>query len=154
MRSLSPVLAGVVVVAWGAALAGMPDGNQQTSAGKNPCDEVKGATPGLYDLCVEFCGAHDCEPDFTAEDPLADCRPADRSTLKNYREKTQPGDPAMPCIVDPCPCWSADELDLLWPPGDAGANACHRDSNMGAVAVNWDSFEVGRCRRGPLPRIR
>ena len=47
----------------------------------------------------------------------------------NYNRRMQPGDPAMPCVQDPCPCWTAEQLNALRPPTAAEAdnffpNAC------------------------------
>ena len=43
--------------------------------------------------------------------------------LDNYRKKMRDGDPDMPCIQAPCPCWSADELASITSDGVAAACA-------------------------------
>lgn len=91
-----------------------PDG--ETPANEGVCDELIGATPGLYGLCVAFCEAQDCEPDFSLADPFETCTPSSEKVLENYDRRKQEGDIDMPCIKAPCPCWSPDELlDLVMP---------------------------------------
>ena len=91
--------------------------NPEIPDAKSICEEMKHGTPGLYGLCLAFWSGQDCTPDFTAEDPFEECTPASSSILEKYRAQAQPGDPDMPCIQNPCPCWSEEELDLLWPAG-------------------------------------
>lgn len=122
MKLLPYLLVIGVVLYCGIASAQTPDG--ETPAEESVCDDLKWATPGLYGLCVAFCEAQDCEPDFSLANPLENCRPASRKILDNYRKKMQPGDPDMPCIQEPCPCWSPDELDLLWPPLPINSDQC------------------------------
>jgi len=93
------VLAGGLAVN-GAALATTPDGD--TPANEGVCDILKGGTPGLYGLCVAYCEAQDL--DSIEKDP------PNTRILANYKKKMQPGDPEMPCVQVPCPCWSAEEL--------------------------------------------
>ena len=95
-----------------------PDGI--TPAEETTCDDLKHGTPGLYGLCVAFCEAHDCVPDFELDDPFANCKKNDRKILDKYRQKMRDGDPDMPCIPsvddDPevaCPCWSQNQAALF-----------------------------------------
>lgn len=110
---------------------GTPDG--ETPADEDVCDQLKGATPGLYGLCIAFCEAHDCVPDFSLENPLANCKKNDRKLLDKYRQKMRDGDPDMPCVPSQepqepggggeepqvaCPCWGPDQLAAFpnWDP--------------------------------------
>ncbi len=89
---------------------GTPDG--ETPANEGVCDILVEATPGLYGLCIAFCEAHDCEPDFSLADPFEGCKPASQKVLDNYNRKKTADDPDMPCIQQDaiCPCWTMDEL--------------------------------------------
>lgn len=90
------------------AMASTPDG--MTPANEGVCDVLMdGATKGLYGLCVAYCEAQDLdEIGNNKETP-------NNKILANYRKKMQSGDPDMPCIKTPCPCWSADELAVVAP---------------------------------------
>ena len=115
----------VVMVFTGVAVwaQGTPDG--ETPANEGVCDDLMWATPGLYGLCVAFCEAQDCEPDFAVADPFENCNPSNEKLLEIYDRKKQPGDRDMPCVQDPCPCWSADEINSI--PYDPLSNAwCDR----------------------------
>jgi len=85
----------------GYAQASTPDG--ETPANEGVCDILQGGTPGLYGLCVAYCEAQDLD--------TVDKNPPSQKILDNYNKKKQPGDPDMPCIQIPCPCWSDVELD-------------------------------------------
>lgn len=84
-----------------AANASTPDG--ETPANEGVCDSLHGGTPGLYGLCVAYCEAQDL-------DLVGDKEVPNNKILANYRKKMQAGDPDMPCIQVPCPCWNADQL--------------------------------------------
>lgn len=84
----------------GSAMANTPDG--ETPANEGVCDVLNGGTPGLYGLCVAYCEAQDLDS-FDKEPPRT-------KILDNYRKKMQAGDPDMPCMQTPCPCWSDEEL--------------------------------------------
>lgn len=88
------------------------------------CDGLKGATPGLYGLCVAYCEAQDiAEPSIplTEEEiqSLASKAPS-RSILESYDARREDGDPPMPCVVaqglGDCPCFNSELLNLY----DAG----------------------------------
>ena len=54
------LIAGVIILLFGATYAQTPDG--ETPANQGVCDEVLGATPGLYGLCIAYCEAQDMTP--------------------------------------------------------------------------------------------
>jgi hypothetical protein len=86
-----------------AVMAGTPDG--QTPANEGVCDVLKGGTPGLYGLCVAYCEAQDLDS--------IDKNPPSTRILDNYNRKKQDGDPPMPCMQVPCPCWTDEELAAI-----------------------------------------
>jgi hypothetical protein len=107
------LIAGLVVAA--PVIAETPDG--MTPANEGVCDVLKtNATPGLYGLCVAYCEAQDLDT-FEKE-------PASSNILANYNKKKQVGDPNMPCVKVPCPCWSDAELATIT--ADNAAAACLR----------------------------
>ncbi len=115
----------VTIVMAPSTLAKTPDG--ETPANEGVCDELQGATPGLYGLCVAFCEAQDHADVLVATTEqeilaLEDAAPSGR-LLANYNKKRKEGDPAMPCmpvtsVTEPCPCWGETELaeidGLMW----------------------------------------
>jgi hypothetical protein len=112
--SLFAVVCGVVLLNGAATLAG----DDAPPSLETVCDELQGGTPGLYGLCVAFNEAQDCEPDYTLEDPLENCKPASRKILEAYNRKRNASDPPMPGIEDPCPCFLQAWVDALpLPPG-------------------------------------
>ncbi len=94
------LLTGLAFVS-GSATAQTPDG--ETPANEGVCDVLHGGTPGLYGLCVAYCEAQDL-------DLVGDKETPNNKILGNYRKKMRAGDPDMPCIQVPCPCWNADQL--------------------------------------------
>jgi hypothetical protein len=117
---------GLVVALTPTARAQTPDG--ETPANEGVCDELMGATPGLYGLCVGFCEAQDCEASVDAStDEVtfdADCEPSAPHILANYNKRALPGDPPMPCVnvtLGECPCWTEAELDAF---EDTGVTEC------------------------------
>jgi len=108
MKHLGSMTIGLMVLmTMGVAMA--------TPANNGVCDELVDATPGLYGLCVAFCEAHECEADFTAGDPWADCKPSDPKLLEIYDKLKDPGDPEMPCIIadSSCPCFTQAMVDAI-----------------------------------------
>jgi len=95
----------------GSAIAQTPDG--ETPANEGVCDALIGATPGLYGLCNAYCEAQDLDS-FEKEPP-------NTKILANYRKKMKDGDPDMPCVQEPCECWSAEELGSITADGLAAA---------------------------------
>lgn len=117
-----------------------PDGI--VPANEGICDDLQMATPGLYGLCVAFCEAQDCAPDFQAEYPFGDCRPSSPKLLAAYNRKKQVTDPDMPCIRQArCPCWTDAELDAFRYPGAQDATNCGKDASD-AERFNVDQWEV------------
>lgn len=109
IKSISSMLAGLSLIAGlvavTPAVAETPDGT--TPANEGVCDVLKtNATPGLYGLCVAYCEAQDL-------DVVGDKETPNNKILANYRKKMQAGDPDMPCIRVPCPCWSDAELAAI-----------------------------------------
>lgn len=100
-------------------IASTPDG--ETPANEGVCDALQGGTPGLYGLCVAYCEAQDL-------DLVGDKEVPNTKILANYRKKMQPGDPDMPCIQVPCPCWNAGQL------ANVGATATPTCNVSGTVA--------------------
>jgi hypothetical protein len=105
IRSISSRLTSLFLaaglVAAAPVIAETPDGT--TPANEGACDELKtNATPGLYGLCVAYCEAQDLDT-FEKE-------PTNSKILENYNKKKQAGDPDMPCVKVPCPCWTDAEL--------------------------------------------
>jgi len=88
------------VATMGTAVASTPDG--ETPANEGVCDVLIGATPGLFGLCNAYCEAQDLDS--------FDKNPPNDRILANYNKKKQDGDPDMPCVQIPCPCWSDAEL--------------------------------------------
>lgn len=123
------VLACLVAVSVGLSTAQTPDG--QTPANEGVCDELKadGITKGLYGLCVAYCEAQDCDDDGMLTDQ---CVPSSEKILATYDQRKEAGDPDMPCISAPCPCWSAAELNSI-----AGVGCYGSETN------NW-IWDVGR----------
>lgn len=112
IKRLSHIFAmlGLVLVAGLAAtsapvMAATPDG--ETPANEGTCDILKtNTTPGLYGLCVAYCEAQDL-------DIVGDKETPNNKILANYRKKMQLGDPDMPCLKVPCPCWNDAELAAI-----------------------------------------
>ena len=113
-HKIVPVIACLLFCAGAGFAQGTPDG--ETPAEESTCDSLVGATPGLYGLCVAFCEAQDCEPDFAAEDPFGHCRPASSVILDRYNQKKAETDPPMPCLRVPCPCYDEADLAAFFPP--------------------------------------
>jgi len=111
------IFAGMLMMLSHAALAATPDG--ETPANEGVCDNLKGATPGLYGLCVAYCEAQDLDS--------FDKGPPNTKILANYNKKKQAGDPDMPCLQVPCPCWSDAELASI--SADGMAAACPTATN-------------------------
>lgn len=108
----------------GHVIAQTPDG--ETPANEGVCNVLQGGTPGLYGLCVAYCEAQDLDS--------FDKQPPNTKILANYRKKMQAGDPDMPCVKVPCPCWSADEMASIT--GDGSASACLGSTNKLQIIDN------------------
>lgn len=103
-------------------LASTPDG--ETPANEGVCNVVKGGTPGLYGLCVAYCEAQDL-------DIVGDKEAPSNKILANYRKKMQAGDPDMPCVKVPCPCWTDAELAGIVNSG--GALSCGKTTTTALI---------------------
>lgn len=125
--------AGAMILFTGTIYAQTPDG--ETPANEGVCDGLVGATPGLYGLCVAFCEAQDCEPDFLAADPFAKCKASSPKILAAYDRKKRADDPDMPCIMTGCPCFTAEEVEEFnWPPGNDNYEFCASDGVIDSPA--------------------
>jgi hypothetical protein len=113
-----------MLVPGGSATASTPDG--ETPANEGVCDPLHGGTPGLYGLCVAYCEAQDLDS-FDKEPPRT-------KILENYDKKKQAGDPDMPCIQVPCPCWSDEEIASIT--ADGMVAACPASTNKLQVIDN------------------
>lgn len=102
-------IAGLLLLSVG-LYAQTPDG--ETPANEGMCDPLlNSATKGLYGLCVAFCEAQDCQPNFSLPDPFVGCKPSSSKILDVYNRRKGAADPEMPCIQSSgCPCWSLAEL--------------------------------------------
>lgn len=116
---LAGLVFGVCLVSASPVIAeGTLDGT--TPANEGVCDMLKtNATPGLYGLCVAYCEAQDLDT-FEKE-------PVNAKILANYKKKKQAGDPDMPCVKIPCPCWTDVELSSITV--DNAAAACLRSGS-------------------------
>lgn len=118
----SVVLAGVVGLS-SPVIASTPDG--ETPANEGVCDPLKldGITKGLYGLCVAYCEAQDL-------DVVGDKEPPNSKILGNYRKKMNPGDPDMPCLATPCPCWDEAEIAAV---ANSGTAICNSTATIGQI---------------------
>lgn len=105
------------------AYASTPDG--ETPANEGVCDVLQGHTPGLYGLCVAYCEAQDLDLVGEKETP-------NNKILANYRKKMRTGDPDMPCLQKPCPCWNAEQLANV---GATQTPTCMSTSSVAAIQV-------------------
>jgi hypothetical protein len=109
-RTLIVVLSAIAILL-GAGVITAQTRDAETPANEGVCDDLVYATPGLYGLCVAFCEAQDCEPDFTVADPFENCTPSSPKLLDIYNRKKTVTDPEMPCVQPTaCPCWTPGEL--------------------------------------------
>ncbi len=126
------------------AMASTPDG--ETPANEGVCDPLRGGTPGLYGLCVAYCEAQDLNS-FDKEPPRT-------KILENYNKKKQAGDPDMPCIQVPCPCWTDEELASVSADGDEACDVLANKikiTNTDVIISNFRHFaeadiNIGRER--------
>jgi len=142
-------------------LAKTPDG--ETPANEDVCDELQGATPGLYGLCVAFCEAQDHANILVATTEqeihaLEDAAPSGR-ILANYNKKRKKGDPAMPCmntttVTDPCPCWAEAELaeidGVMWdgsPSNSGDINEPDGHRCVDYTSLNYANVFASEARR-------
>ena len=101
-------LAAGAILFIGTSYAQTPDG--ETPANEGVCDELMYATPGLYGLCIAYCEAQDLD-DTDLDDPISVSKAVPKDQiLANYEKKMRVGDPPMPCIQVPIPCWTDEEI--------------------------------------------
>ena len=80
------------------------------------CDELVELKTDLHRLCVAYCEPQDSEL-VSLENSETAKQGRDRQILAEYRKKMQPDDPDMPCVHEPCPCWTKQELHTAFPVG-------------------------------------
>lgn len=99
------ILCCCLVLAPGIALASNPNAGI--------CEGLQGAsTPSLYGLCLAFCEAQDCVPDYNQPNPFAGCTPSSANILDLYNARKGPNDPGMPCVQPGgCPCFTVEDLE-------------------------------------------
>ncbi len=143
MRFLIALTVLVLLVATNTTMAQTPDGEVPVNEGV--CDDLMfGATKGLYGLCVAFCEAQDCEPDFSLEDPFENCKASAPKILENYNKRKSAGDPDMPCIQQSsCPCWTSNELAGLRFPETGDTSACQSITVFGSDVDFWNARPGG-----------
>ena len=131
------ILLGMIMIN-NTAIAMTPDG--ETPANEGVCDVLIGATPGLFGLCNAYCEAQDL-------DLVGDKEPPNSKILANYRKKMMAGDPDMPCVAAPCPCWSENEIQDL---AASGTALCQTSASIGVIrnASIFAQIDLGRplCR--------
>jgi len=146
-------------------VAQTPDGGAPKH--ETACDPLRadGVTKGLYGLCIAFCEAQAITSSEIAisEDELAaieDSAPSGR-VLNAYNKKKTENDPAMPCIKveEPCPCWSAEDLENLMTGAADGFWRCQRPNDGldpdtgeidGVMMVDLDNDPAGPNPEGIL----
>jgi len=79
------------------------------------CDSLKGATPGLYGLCVAYCEGTDSPEDLTTEEKIASLPRPSTKLLANYNRMRKAGDPQMPCATYQTSTTLAGRRQLTWP---------------------------------------
>ncbi|MEJ2131833.1 MAG: hypothetical protein P8Y95_09500, partial [Gammaproteobacteria bacterium] len=105
------------------------------------CAELLDATPGLYGICIAFNVGMACEPDFSQEDPFADCPGGSQVLLDLYEKRRGAGDPPMPGLGGDCPCWTSGELAALRHPDAQDTTQCFLDSNASGN-TNLDQWTI------------
>ena len=135
------------VLACSTALAQAPGTGPPANEGV--CDDLVNATPGLFGLCVAF-WAQDCQPDFTADNPFEGCKPGSLKILEVYEKKARAGDPPMPGIHTPCPCWTEAELAGLRFPAVGDELFCRKDDDLLPLfdITNIDLWQISNFPAG------
>ena len=113
------------------------------SANEGICDDLVGHTRGLFGLCIAFNQGQDCEVDFAAEDPFQNCTPGSEKVLERYRAMRQAGDPDMPGVQAPCPCWTEAELDEVGGglrPDGAFGDRCRDTASFTTSLTGFDVY--------------
>ena len=123
----------------GPVWAGTPDGS--TPPNEGVCDVLAYHTPGLYGLCIAYCEAHDADL-ISPNGDLENLNVPNRKILENYRKKMKTGDPDMPCVQTPCPCWSAEELAGLRRPSKTDSVFFQKDAEAPNNLTNIDGWKI------------
>jgi hypothetical protein len=93
------------------AVAQTPDA--ATPSAEVTCSKLVTATPALYGLCLAYCEAQDLTPiDPEDTDTIRKSVP-ERRILELYNKKMRAGDPPMPCVQIPIPCWTPEEIAVV-----------------------------------------
>ena len=148
LRQVKDLLAVVAVV--GALFAAAPlqaltpDGS--TPANEGVCNVLQGGTAGLYGLCVAYCEAQDL-------DLVGDKETPNNKILANYRKKMQPGDPDMPCLKVPCPCWTDTELAAITNSSGAGDVVSCVSTASSAQIRNITNLQFAVIDTGRVPAL-
>jgi hypothetical protein len=129
------------LILFAAALLGLTspaDARSPAALNAGVCDGLQDATPGLYGLCVSFCEAQTCVPDFSLEDPFQNCKPSSVRLLEQYNRRKGTGDPEMPCVQRsvPCPCWSSTEITQLRHPAPGDTAVCSNGPSQAYWAIS------------------
>lgn len=122
LKLAAAALMGLTMIS-GSAMAQTADG--ETPANEGVCNVLQGHTPGLYGLCIAYCEAQDL-------DLVGDKETPNNKILNNYRKKMQAGDPDMPCIQVPCPCWNAEQLANV---GTTATPTCNLSASNAMVSL-------------------
>ncbi|TNF31937.1 MAG: hypothetical protein EP319_00690 [Deltaproteobacteria bacterium] len=117
-----------------------------TPAQESVCDELTGATPGLYGLCVAYCEAQD-GPEVIYDDLTLveqNVSTPHRKILENYDKKRRDEDPRMPCVSyqTTCPVWSKEELEAIGSKG--GFDLRDNQTVLSNGRENFYDYERGR----------
>lgn len=124
--------------------ASTPDGS--TPANEGVCDVLRGGTPALYGLCVAYCEAQDL-------DLVGDKETPNNKILANYRKKMQAGDPDMPCLKVPCPCWTDAELASITNNAGAGDSVSCVSNATSAQIRNNTNLQFAVIDIGRVPPL-
>jgi hypothetical protein len=133
----------------------------KTPAEEDTCDSLRGATPGLYGLCVAYCEAHDADLISPSGDPNELNTPNQR-ILANYNRRKKESDPPMPCVAaepeplpvpeappepegppELCPCWTSAELKEMLPPSANYDHNLPRACGQTSSSIALENYEFG-----------
>ena len=102
------------------------------------CEDLQNNTPGLYGLCVAYCGATDSPTDLSTTENVSNLPVPSARILFAYDKKKKDSDPQMPCATyydeEACPAWTREQLNFI---GTLNAEYRVNDGGYGTV----DNFE-------------
>lgn len=78
-------------------------GKGQKPEGRQSCDVLRGATSGLYGLCVSYCSVRDQSNVDLNEIASVKAAAPSIELLRKYNNKRRAGDPEMPCFKNTGP---------------------------------------------------